>query len=86
MTCRAIIFTLGLIVAICPSNAATASEQQANIRSAMIVNIAKFVTWPEASPDGHVDICVSSDDPFLTAWNDLNNLSIGDDAVRREPD
>lgn len=60
-----------------PASSEIHEATEYEVKAAFIYNFAKFVEWPEGSPDNVLQVCILGEDPFGKAIDSIESKSIG---------
>ncbi len=87
---RRLFIAIALIVSTSPSlnvGSAWAAETfpEYDVKAALIVQVAKFIQWPQTSDSGSsLHVCVLGDDPFGPAFDALRDKQVGGRSLTTE--
>ena len=62
-----LLFVSGLIVGLGPAPARAQSATAPELKAVLVLNFARFATWPEIAPDAAIQLCVFGDDRVADA-------------------
>jgi hypothetical protein len=62
-----LLFVTGLMVGLGPAPARAQSATAPELKAALMLNFARFATWPEIAPDAPIVLCVFGDDRVADA-------------------
>ena len=69
-----------LLLGISPAVAQTATEDE--VKLALVYNMTRFVSWPEASDEGSFDLCLAGETAYDIALENLRGRKIGERDIR----
>ena len=62
-----LLFVTGLMAGVGPSPARAQSATAPELKAVLVLNFARFATWPEIGPDAAIQLCVFGDDRVADA-------------------